>query len=77
MKALFELTKLFCARRFSLINQTYPDLVLALDQNLLKLLISKAFYFINDESNIKEFMKLLFKQKVYYDVYDLCSSLSK
>lgn len=58
VKILFELTKLYCARRFIVLLAKYPEVVKSLDKTLLKLLVTKALYFITDEHNIQSFMKV-------------------
>lgn len=74
---LFELTKLFCARRFIKILSIYGDIVQKLKKELLLKLVTKSLHFISDESNIKDFIKLLYSKGAYNDMFELCTLTSK
>ena len=54
-----------------------PNVVMSLDKYLIKLLLTKALYFITDEHSVQTFMKLLMKKGVASDLYELCTNLSK
>lgn len=77
VKVLFELTKLYCARRFLELLKTQPKVVLKIDKYLLQQVVSKALYFITDEHQIKEYFKILMDRGLAHDVFDFSSKVSK
>jgi hypothetical protein len=77
VRTLYELTKLFCARRFHLLISHYEEVVKSLDPNLLKFLISKSLYFITGEKDLNRYMNLLMSRGVAEDMFHFCVQVSK
>ena len=73
---LFQLTKLYWARRFKRLYETQSQVILGMDQKLLMILITQSLYFITDENEITRLMSILTDKVIKIDIFEFCTTHS-